>query len=265
MNIISTQYISDPQTQMPLVGGHLDFLQNNTRTMDNAIVNGISQNNLYSPNPVIVAGCSLGTITGGTTTLLQGYIYEPINNELFYVPQTTFTGTIPSSGVTFSATTTYSAPLDPLEFSDGNFYNVSQIRVLTAFTGTTGLFTLNNAQPLRGTWTSIIGPYNNYTGSTHLGCKLNTVSNRVELSGNIKNTWNNLNTVGFTLPTNMRVKTSTLASVPYIVTTTGGTSYNSTSANFQTNGDVEFFQISGYSNTDLFTFYLDSISLQIEN
>src|ERR1035437_697394 len=143
MNRIKTSDILDPSTQMPLTGPSLNFLQTGINEILMGIVAGINNDVYDTGNPLIICGLKKSLISGTTWLITQGYVL--ISGEIYYVPGVVLT----LSGANvfiINIVVTNDAVADPVEFTDGTYKNVNNIRrvnITQGLTGT-GLFDFNN-------------------------------------------------------------------------------------------------------------------------
>jgi hypothetical protein len=122
--------------KMPIIKTTLDHLQQAYNEQIQAICRNIGTDDAGgtpgAPAFDIVYGLQ-STLVGSAFTANRGYIYT--GGELFSVPAASFTvgaGEYPI----FVLSETYAAG-DPIEFTDGNSYNIHQIRTATLVSGTT--------------------------------------------------------------------------------------------------------------------------------
>lgn len=135
MKKVKTSDISN-SAQLPVKQGTLNHLQSSYQEVIAAIMQNIEGGGSLYSNFTILYGCQL-TISGGNYTVSEGAICY--NGEVFLVDAVGTTAN-PSGGQTriCRIVTTFltAANADPVTFTDGNTYNVHEIRKIVIGNGT---------------------------------------------------------------------------------------------------------------------------------
>ena len=130
-NILITSDIT-AGAAMPIKKGTLNFIFNELADIRRILIQSGAGN---SSTAYILYGL-VPTINGTSYAFTEGYVYY--NSIIYYVPAATITVSGSNIPVFKYNTTSYTTNADPVLFSDGNTYNVHEIRNATISADVTG-------------------------------------------------------------------------------------------------------------------------------
>lgn len=207
MNNIDTLQIVDPTVQQPFLGKSLKFLQDaNLEAFNNAVITFIdASGRTYDPTKVyILWGCVVTGVTvgPGTCTMTAGAIFY--NGEIYTVQSTS--GSVGAGFTVYSQVIVLTGTPDPVNFSDGSYKNVHNVRQFILQNMTTGSGTANLAvdnwirlNDITNDYQVVSSFLNSWT-SSGAGVRYRKQGRFLEVTGDVTNT-GNINTIVFQLPT----------------------------------------------------------------
>ena len=245
---------------MPLKNGSLLHIQDAYKDTFREVMKSIIGVN-YDPNKAyILTGC-VNTGTLGSYNISAGYIFYA--NEIMRVPATTFTPAVGETAVAMLSTTNVNGTnYDPVQFTDGNNYNVHYENIVEIFPDTAGSGISDFANLLRVNehYHQTLTPATNLTVSsstTGLNLTLNKY-NQVSIECQIQTTTSTVSIVSslFTIPTIAR-PTATLRFAGIIDCPVDNVTYPAT-VNLYANGNVQIictqYPYANWKNATKFNF-----------
>jgi hypothetical protein len=195
MNKIITTSISDPSIQQPFTGKSLDFLQNSTKDMINAMARGIIERAGRDPSSTTTP---YEIVSSDSVTKIS-YIY--FNGEVYAID---YSVSIPGANIA-TVTVTDDPTADPVVFTDAISRNVHNVRGLVRSAGTlgTGTFDLVDIVSLKTIPSITPTLINSWTSYTDTVLYKKDGSGMVTITGNITKPTTNASNI-FVLPSGYR-------------------------------------------------------------
>ena len=121
---------------MPVKSGTLLHIQDSYKDLFREVMKCIIASDYDPTKSYILSGC-VNTGTLGSYVISAGYIFY--SNEIFRVPATSFTPAVGETAIAqFSSTNVNGTNYDPVQFTDGNNYNVHYENIIEIVSGVAG-------------------------------------------------------------------------------------------------------------------------------
>ena len=127
MNKVITSDISDPTSAQPFTGPSLEFVQNSTKEVIDAMVRGLIGETWSTVTPYSLIGIERNSAISGTIS--SGYI--SFEQEVYFFAGIGNYNTFVNSGVFLITETDASPPYNPITFTDGTPRNPAKVRRVT--------------------------------------------------------------------------------------------------------------------------------------
>jgi hypothetical protein len=265
--IINTSYVVDPLIRQPFPTSSLDFVQDNSKLIELAMMQSFAANT--TGDTIALQGCVKTLVSGSTYTFSPGYIGSKSNSEIFYFSG----GTVPiGTAAIMNVSTLYAAPANPVTFTDGVQRNVCENRIITITDGTSGTGSFgdyDNLIFLHETWTKVTSFLDSKFNGNDIYYKKDIFTNRVYLKGVLIQTTDLVGGNVFTLPITYRPKNSG-GIAAYSINTVNhnkaicGVGYYSATAGGGNAGIVGVaYDHTGSAGNDIYT-YLDGCSFPMD-